>query len=345
LILHICNSDPKFIKPFYDFTQAHFLNVGSTHWFYINGTGDQSKLPIGNNVFLAQRVNRIARYAWLNRNLKEAEKIILHGLWDDRALALLSLQPWLLKKCYWVIWGGDLYTHILGKKTLRWWRFEMLRRFAIERIGHFVTQIRGDYELAQQWYGANGVWHECFMYPSNLHYAVPQSRKDHNGMNILVGNSADPSNNHIDVLQKLQQFMGAGIQIFCPLSYGDQKHAQKVVEYGVGVFGERFIALREFIEFDKYAELLSKIDIAVFNHERQQGLGNMTTLLGLGKKVFLRSDTTSWAFYRKLGLKVFNVDELNIDSLSVEESNANREIIARYFSRDSLITQLTELFR
>ena len=38
-----------------------------------------------------------------------SRKIILHGLFDFRLIICLFFMPWLLKKCYWVIWGGDLY--------------------------------------------------------------------------------------------------------------------------------------------------------------------------------------------------------------------------------------------
>ena len=44
--------------------------------------------------------------------------------------------------------------------------------------------------------------------------------------------------------------------------------------------------------FNQYLEFLGKIDIAIFNHRRQQGFGNAITLLGLGKKVYLNSVST-----------------------------------------------------
>ena len=37
-----------------------------------------------------------------------------------------------------------------------------------------------------------------------------------------------------------------------------------------------------------YLKILGKIDIAIFNHERQQAVGNITSLLGLGKKVYIK---------------------------------------------------------
>lgn len=40
----------------------------------------------------------------------------------------------------------------------------------------------------------------------------------------------------------------------------------------------------DFMDFNEYINFLSTIDIAIFNHKRQQGMGNIITLLGMGKK-------------------------------------------------------------
>jgi hypothetical protein len=276
--------------------------------------------------------------------MNHAEKIILHGLWDRRILELLTIQPWLLKKCYWVIWGGDLYTRILSERTLGWLRFESLRQIAIRHIGNFVTHIRGDYELAQKWYGAKGVWHDCFMYPSNLYQEPPVQNTPHEGINILLGNSADPSNNHIDALEKLRLYAAENIQIFCPLSYGDAEYAKQVADYGKIIFGDKFNPLLEFMRFDEYKKLLAKIDVAIFNHKRQQGMGNITTLLGLGKSVYMRADVTSWDFVSQLGISVFDIDSLILEKLSENDAVKNKKIISEYFSEGSLVGSLKKIF-
>jgi len=344
MILHVCILD-KFIEPFYAFVEKNFADFDAKHQFFIDGTSDKYAAPTGNNVFLAHSVSRLTSYFMLIRQMNHAEKIILHGLWDRRILELLTVQPWLLKKCYWVIWGGDLYTRILSEQTLGWWRFEILRRICIRHIGHFITHISGDYELAQKWYGAEGVWHECFMYPSNLYHESPVQVTQHEGFNILLGNSADPSNNHIDALEKLRPYSAEDIRIFCPLSYGDAEYAKQVEDYGKSIFGDKFNPLLEFMRLDEYKKLLAKIDIAVFNHKRQQGMGNITTLLGMGKKVFMRSDITSYHTIRSLGAIVFDVECFNLISLEAGSASNNKLIISQYFSSKTLIAQLDNIFQ
>lgn len=343
MILHLCVLD-KFIAPFYEFVQAHFDDFDARHRFYINGKSPIYRVPKGINIYLAQNHKAATRYAWLIRSMNSADKIILHGLWDMRVLMLLTAQPWLLKKCYWVIWGGDLYTYKLGKRGLRWWRNEILRRFVIKRIGHFITHIKGDYDLAEKWYGAKGEWHECFMYPSNLYQEAPVQSSTHAGINILLGNSADPSNNHIEVLEKLKSYAGENIKIYCPLSYGDQSYAHRVSGYGGSLFGEKFIPLRNFMPIEEYNELLAKIDIAIFNHKRQQGMGNIVALLGLGKKVYLRNDITTVQALNNIGLIIGDINEIQLTPLDEKSARQNKKKISIFFSRQNLVKSLESLF-
>src|SRR5690606_3405679 len=108
---------------------------------------------------------------------------------------------------------------------------------------------------------------------------VPCASKTDSTVNILVGNSADPSNNHLEILDKLLPYKDADIQIYTPLSYGDQDHAKLVSEYGKKLFSEKFSPVTDFMKEENYLNFLCSIDIAIFNHKRQQGMGNITTLL------------------------------------------------------------------
>jgi hypothetical protein len=130
------------------------------------------------------------------------------------------------------------------------------------------------------------------MYPSNLYKEYQVPAKQHTGINILVGNSADPSNNHLDVLDKLEAHKNENIKIYVPLSYGNQVIAEEKKR-----FGDKFIPRTEMMPFQNYLEFMGLIDIAIFNHKRQQAIGNTITLLGLRKKVFIRSDVVQWQFF------------------------------------------------
>ena len=111
--------------------------------------------------------------------------------------------------------------------------------------------------------------------------------------------------------------------------------------------GEKFVYIDKFIPFEKYLETLNCIDIAIFNHKRQQAVGNITTLLGLGKTVYIRDDITTWQFCLEYNLKVYSTNnELNniVQKLDKIDANNNIEIIKREFSEEKLKSDLEKIF-
>jgi hypothetical protein len=225
------------------------------------------------------------------------------------------------------------------KNSLNYKIKEKIRGFVIKRIGFLLTYVKGDVDLARKHYDARGQYLETIGYLSNVipsHTSCFENNKKNN-INILVGNSADPTNNHFEALDRLAKFKDENIQIYAPLSYGDKKYARKVIDYGNSIFGDRFIGLNEFIKYEEYIVFLKKIDIAIFNHQRQQAMGNTICLLAMGKKVYLREGTTHKKFFSDLGVKTFNMDNLDIfEEYSIEK---NSEILVDYFSLHKLKSQ------
>ncbi len=215
----------------------------------------------------------------------------------------------------------------------------------IKRIGHIITYIRGDYELAQRWYGAQAKHHECFMYLSNLYREhIALKPKSDATTRILIGNSASPTNNHFAIFEKLEPYKQQNIEIYCPLSYGCKKTAKNVAEEGKKRFGEKFIPIFEFMPLDKYLEFLGEMDIAVFAHTRQQGMGNSITLIGLGKKVYMRNDVVQWKLFEDIGVKVFDFENFDICPADQEALVQNKEKVKEYFSEENLKRQYQTIF-
>ena len=341
-ILHIASAE-KFIPPFINFVKENF--DFNEHGFLLTQGMAQANIVASNNVKLLSKKTRLARlkhYFKVLVTMHQADTIILHSLADHTIVKILFFTPWLLPKCYWVIWGGDLYTYQLGKRNRRWKVREFFRRPVIKNMGHLVTYIKGDVDLARTWYGTQGEYHESIMYLSNVYKHLDISKSNSSTINIQLGNSANSTNNHIEILEKLLVFKEHDICIYVPLSYSDQDHAKKVIKIGKELFGNKFIPLTEFMPFDKYLEFLGKIDIAIFNNNRQQAMGNIITLLGLGKTVYIRSDTTQWQVFKDKHLQIYDVKDFHCLDHHYQLENINK--IKQYFSKDTLIIQLSKLF-
>lgn len=342
--LHIFkNTNGNFSVSYKDFINKNFNS--KDHFFYILGK-DKKSIKIDRSH--TQYVYGFT-YCKLIKDMNLTNKIILHGLFSPQLILLLFMQPWLLKKCYWCIWGGDLYYYKYRKISIKTNIYELIRKKVIRKIGALITHIKGDYELAQTWYHAKGNYHYCFMYPSNLYkeYNIEKKKLDNAKVIIQIGNSADPSNNHIDILKKLEKYKESNIEIICSLSYGDSKYREKVVLQGKKIFGEKFKPLIDFLPFDEYLNLLVQVDVAIFNHKRQQAMGNITTLLGLGKKVYVRDDVTTWEFFIDHDLKVYNTNSSFDDlfeemDMSVKEKNI--ESVKSKFSEKKLIKDWRTIF-
>src|SRR5680860_460475 len=227
-VLHLFGWDKKFVLPFRDFIHEHFAD--GRHQFIIYGDVTEDDVPASPDTSVMPSIfNNIVA---LTRAMIKADKIIIHGLFNNHLFYLLAMQSWLLKKCCWVIWGGDLYIHNAPVKDWRWKKNEFFRHFIVKRIGYLVTGTPGDVVFAREWYGAKGKHIRCFNYPSNIYkqYDVPE--KQHSSINILLGNSADPTNHHLEILKSLEKFANEDITIIAPLSYGDQEYAQGIMTKG-----------------------------------------------------------------------------------------------------------------
>lgn len=358
--LHIVGSEKKFVLPFVDYISKNFIE--EEHMFLIlnsnsedaNSFTNYKNIKIlkpydSNNNFIRKLLLLIkvpfALIALLHY-FSKSKKVFLHGLFDKKVIIFLFLFQNFLKKTNWLIWGGgDLDIPSQFVQDTLWNR--MTKRVK-GGFGGYTTYLEGDYKIAQELYDAKGVHHECFMYESNIYRDFKLTKKNNSTINIQLGNSADVANNHIEILEKLFKFKEANIKIYCILSYGEKPWApgwkEKVIIKGKELFEEKFIPLTDFMAFDEYLEFLSEIDIAIFAHKRQQAMGNTITLLGLGKKVYMRNDITPWQLFKEIDVKVFDVANIEIDLIDDTVKTKNQLKIKEYFSKDNYLKQLQNLF-
>ncbi len=343
-ILHIfSNASEKFSEPYIEFINNNFDS--SKHFFYYIGKDERAKRTNRINTCFVSGI----KYIDFIKGLHISNKIILHGLFSPNMVLMLFMQPWLLKKTYWVIWGGDLYYYEYRKRSFKTSIYEFLRKKVIKNMRGLITYISGDYELVKKWYKCKGKFYYSYMYLSNTYkeYNFEKAEGDNKKFYIQVGNSSDPSNNHLEVFQKLQRYKNENIEIICPLSYGSLEYRDTIISEGRKMFNNKFRPLIDFLPFDEYLNLLAKVDISIFNHKRQQAMGNIITLLGLGKKVYVRDDITTWGFFIEHGLKVFSSNSNFEDLLDEFEENKrliNIKNVKNKFSKEKLKGDWEKIF-
>jgi len=171
------------------------------------------------------------------------------------------------------------------------------------------------------------------------------------GPDILLGNSASPTNNHLETFEVLRGLDLEDRNLIVPLSYGDHWYAAQVCTRGKKLFGNRFVPLLDYLPAVEYAERLASCGFVFMNHVRQQATGNVSTALLKGAKVFLRRENLLTSFYRKLGAHIDELPETSslADSsrifmpLSPQEQESNRRVIMEYWAMDTIIGQARRL--
>lgn len=310
LILHIVHRD-KFTAGYINFMQKYM-----SEWEHIFITGySENKMNIVNpddviyvKSYLDYLKNRNIRFL-----LKECNKIIVSGVFGTEANILLYF-PSILKKTYLQFWGADFYSLNTKTKDVKKEFFKAMRRFYIRKVHAWINLIEKDYDELKNIVKCEKKHYVAPVPPDPLgfiNYDRYINMEQNSGtLKILVGNSATKTNCHDLAFRLLKRFKDENIEIYCPLSYGDDNYKEYVIKEGKRIFENKFIPLLDFVDKEKYVELLSHMDIGVFLNDRQQGMGNISNLLGLGKKIYLRQDTSMWAAYTKVGYILYDVDEI-----------------------------------
>ena len=98
------------------------------------------------------------------------------------------------------------------------------------------------------------------------------------------------------------------------------------------------------MHFKDYIDLLSSIDIAVFSHDRQQAMGNIITLLSLGKKVYLKPKISSTQMFQDYNITVFDVTKEISLEIDIKLNERNMQLTKEHFSKSKYIQQLNNLY-
>jgi len=301
MTLHVLIAD-KFTKPLYHYLVDE-LKLDDQHFLYLSDA--QTAAPLPEKAYRLKQP--LSRHLYENLKVfvqmaRKADRIILHG---DTLIHFFALYPLCLKKTGWIIYGQELYSLNKGG-NLR----QKIKRFVLSKVKWHITHIEGDSQLANKLLHSQAQFVYSPMYLSNVADTtnfVPTAVSKKAKLNIMVGNSTDPTNNHKGIFDKILPYKEDIETVFCPLSYGMyDAYKQEIATLGQQLFGDKFVVIDKFMPFDEYKQFLSGIDVVVFDHNRQEAMGVTLTLLALGKIVYLNPNTTAYESLTKRGFRVFD---------------------------------------
>lgn len=169
------------------------------------------------------------------------------------------------------------------------------------------------------------------------------------GDDILLGNSATITNNHLDVLTRLATAPLDGRRVWVPLSYGDRTLAKAVIEHGRRVLGSAFEPLEELLPYEEYKLLIARCGTVIMGHRRQQAIGNIGAALWNGARVYLDELSPLSVFFRNRDAHIFDVAGIGPGSfrnearLSDEQRERNREVLRGFWGRERVVSNVRDL--
>lgn len=353
MILHILTDSPYTIK-FIGFTNQYFNKNDHQYIVALRKTRafDNYYTDI-DNCYIVYSFTDIIKLA---SKFVKARKVIFHQLNQPKLLLLLLLfYPAAFRKGVWSIWGADAYYHLYKTNSIKDRLIYKVFAISIKRFDTIVSMIPGDYELVKKRYNSMAKYFHAY-YPSSIDLSsidiiVKQTKAEQAQTIIMVGNSGDPSNKHADSFELLLRYRYHNIAVVSVLSYGgNDQYIKSVIKLGRELFGKKFIPVTEFMSFDDYLSFLSKVDICIFSHKRQQGLGNLFLFLALGKKLYISKQITTYNHFTSIGIKIFSTED--IESMSFESfcsmdlnlSQDNSKIIKSELSFDRIKRQWKRVY-
>lgn len=254
-------------------------------------------------------------------DLSLSNYVIFHGLFQPSLIRKLLISKMHYQSAC-VIWGGEVYRY-RGDRNLSSYLNQFIHMALLRRFDKVFTLNQGDAAIVKN--------HLFYSYADVLPYPLIDFIKTDNPtqceetVKLIVGNSADPSNRHLDILPKLAEcFANRDVELYLPLNYGGSvDYIKQVCELGQELFGDRFKALQAMMPKVQYDALLQEVDAAILFHNRQQGLYVVYAMLSQGKPVFLSEGTSSYQNLKQQGFAISTTEWL-IDSSAEESINAVR---------------------
>ena len=295
-------------------------------------------------------------------NKLKCDYIVLHSLFfTTKEKIELLLNKSLMKKVVWIEWGADLYS----------WKQE----------SSFTGKIKNaaNYKLRESFENIVCIFPPDIDYfknqfpdsNSNIYYApyngFPVDKefstyKNESRLNphfksiepvyIQIGQNSLTTLNHIRVLKNLSKFKDENIRIILPLSYGGTKeYADEVVDYAEREFPGKVIALRKFMPKEEYFKLIEKVEIAIFDTDRQCALGNIERLFFRNVNVYLSENGVMYKYFADLGVPVKKCEDIKSESFknfiappTIENRDGFMKYIKSLSSIDSTIERWNYIF-
>lgn len=292
---------------------------------------------------------------------RKYDVIIAHSLTNQAVFAFLIAPRKTLK--VWSGWGFDYYTDdvraLLGEESKKLYKelsegckkeepalkmalkkvFSRLKSISVRKIDYFSAPIPNDFLILKENYPQF-----CGEYIQLNYGSVEETfnlgGRSVMGRNILLGNSASITNNHIEAFEKIKELASEEQKVIVPLSYGGREYRDAIVAKGKDCLDELFCPLTDFMPLGEYSQIISSCSLIIMAHKRQQALGNICTAMYSGARIILDEENPAYQFFIERGAVINSLNDLNnalmLTPLSESEVSQNRKVIQGFWGAEKV---------
>lgn len=371
-IAHLC-PDEKFIDIAIDIF-SNITNVKSD--FYV-ATDNIVNLVKNKNIQIVDKsINTINKI-----NEQSYDYVIIHSLYFFSQKLLFQLKPKIIA----ITWGYDIesdyadfikmpinlnlfnpYTrtaisarpfnekfyNFLMTLHCKIYNWQKAYNKLLKKISYMSTVLPNEFNVIKEKYSNLQYFPFDYMDPkANIKFNF--NTKINN--NILVGHSLLPTNNHIDILNTLEE-RKIECNAYIPLAYpngsferfNSEFYKNEVKNFCNNLKYVHPIFLENYIDKYEYFKIIDNCSCAIFGQLRQEAVGNINHLLYTGKKIFMYKDGLNYQYYSK-HTKIFTIDtELTFDifdnNLEYEYQQRNYNFIHEKENYQKYIENLNNFF-
>lgn len=323
-IIHIASDYPQ-VKNIFPFIES------DDNYHYLFYLSDKERVENRNNFSIYYVTEAYFQTEKFKQIYRESSLVIIHDLTKRKIRFLNKLnkrQTWI-----WIMWGNDYYTLFpqLYKNKLK--KYTLLACLFTLKITPIKNTIKGniqsfgktkvqceDQNLAARFdFYANNFLGYADLFKAikvakdrrlpSIYYSFDKSKSlNPEGRNILLGNSASVTQNHIDFLiQNRKTLLKQSNKVICPISYGSKRYAKTVELIGKMLLPNRIEFIKDYIDYEMFIENLRSCSYAVFNNQRAQAMGTVLLCFKMGMKVFLPKDSAMYSYFKSIGLEFFPI--------------------------------------
>lgn len=313
--------------------------------------------------------------------IKDVDVIVLHSLPALCVEKIISIPDRV--KIIWYAWGYDLYDggnpliplRLYLPETLKIYNgltksptiFKAIKRsiekflrakkneyaFVLPKVDYFSGVFPYEYSIVKNRYPEFRASSVDFYYASPQFFIKDILPTDVSNelCNIMIGNSANITNNHADALNFVSKYvsLSKSDKVIIPLSYGGTKEYVNIVkDVSYKLLGDKVnvLPLDKYLPADEYWCLTSNCRIAIYSHVRQQASDNIFYQIMIGAKVYFTIRSEAFSFLKSIGLKVFSMEEdysVVNTPLTYDEIMHNRMILTKYYSVSTHVNRVKKI--